>query len=200
MRWPCGSISGAHWAGRADGQAKPFPHLRAHKRIHPEADRIESSETVRVELDVLPRRFFVEQGPENQNVSRGTLPKIKMLHVKQYPETPCLSSPREDRQTDPDIRNRDNAECAPESLHVSASRTQTARGWLHSPLVLSESENAREDRPILQLQDRASPESSEALPSLKTQNPSPNEIPPPKHPRPGSMPRNIEFLSISRRA
>ena len=91
--WPCGSISSAHWAGRADGQAKPFPHLRAHKRIHPEADRIESSETVRVELDVLPRRFFVEQGPENQNVSRGTLPKIKMLHVKQYPETPCLSSP-----------------------------------------------------------------------------------------------------------
>ena len=26
-------ISGAHWTGRADGQAKPFPHLRAHERI-----------------------------------------------------------------------------------------------------------------------------------------------------------------------
>ena len=85
---PYGRDSGAHWTSRADGQAKPFPHLRAHKRIHPEADRIESSETVRVELDVLPRRFFVGKSPEinmfnvehprNQNVSRGTIPRTPL--------------------------------------------------------------------------------------------------------------------------
>ena len=50
------------------------------------------------------------------------------------------------------------------SAHVSAARAETARGWRHVPLVMSESAEARGDRPIYRLNDRASLPSQRSAP------------------------------------
>ncbi|MBQ3860441.1 MAG: hypothetical protein II779_07925, partial [Clostridia bacterium] len=56
--------------------------------------------------------------------------KKELFHVKHFPKSRVFLRLRKDRQSDPQSRNRDNAECAPESLpqgrriypaHVSAS-------------------------------------------------------------------------------
>ena len=108
-----------------------------------------------------------------------------LFHVKQCPKSLDILHLREDRQSDPDIQKRDNAECATESppqgrriypAHVSAARTETARGCLHVSLVMSESAEARGDRPVFQLQVRASPKFQRSAP---TQNPKfPHSTPP----------------------
>jgi len=91
-----------------------------------------------------------------------------LFHVEHYAEALVFLPPREDRQSDPESKTRDNADCATEFLpqgrriypaHVSAARAETARGWLHVSLVMSESVGTRGNRSLFQLQNRASPES-----------------------------------------
>jgi len=42
--------------------------------------------------------------------------KKELFHVKHYRKPLAFLHPREDGQSDPEFRERDNAECAPESL------------------------------------------------------------------------------------
>ena len=41
--------------------------------------------------------------------------KKELFHVKHFPKSRVFLRLREDRQSDPESQNRDNAECAPES-------------------------------------------------------------------------------------
>ena len=96
-----------------------------------------------------------------------------LFHVKQYHKTLVFLHPREDRRSDPESQNRDNAECAPESpakptglvpcmfrLHDHRPREETSM----FRLVISESATARGDRSMFRLNDRASPESQRSAP------------------------------------
>ena len=89
--------------------------------------------------------------------------KKELFHVKHYRKPLVFLHLREDGQSDPEFRKRDNAECAPESpakpadlsAHVSAARPETARGCLHVPLVMSESAKAREEsEPVFDTEPR----------------------------------------------
>jgi len=46
--------------------------------------------------------------------------KKELFHVKHFPKSRAFLRLREDRQSDPKFKNRDNAECAPESLPEAA--------------------------------------------------------------------------------
>ncbi len=80
--------------------------------------------------------------------------KKELFHVKHYPKPLVFLHPREDRRSDPESRNRDNAECAPETLPEAAGlvlRTGSAArrrprevDAMFSP-VMSESFKTREE-------------------------------------------------------
>ena len=111
--------------------------------------------------------YVMQTEPEKPKTVGAELPSSSLtvlFHVKQCAKNLAVLHLRGVRPSDPDIQNRDNADCATESpakpadlsAHVSAARTQTARGKRHVPPVMSESATAREDRPIHRLQARAS--------------------------------------------
>ena len=167
---PYGRDSGAHWTGRADGQAKPFPHLRAHKRIHPEADRIESSETVRVELDVLPPTVFCGTKPRNQNVSRGTIPRTPLPFFPRAGTDKQIPTP--EYAITPNARLNHRREAAGFILRMFQLHDQRPRGvGSMFSSINQQFAKARGDRLMIWLRDRASLKSQRSAPIRKTQIP-----------------------------
>ena len=92
--------------------------------------------------------------------------KKELFHVKHYRKPLAFLHPREVRLSVPDTRNRDIAECAPESPAEPAELVlrmfllhdrRPREGVSMFRLVMSELAKAREDRPIHKLNARASP-------------------------------------------
>ena len=104
----------------------------------------------------------------------------ELFHVKHYRKPLAFLHPREVRLSVPDTRNRDNAECAPESLPEAAGlvlrmfqlyeqRPREVVSMFRSSCL--NLRIAREDRPIPRLNVRASLPSQRSAPHSKPENP-----------------------------